>query len=320
MVQLVSIIIPVYNGERHLQQCLQSVISQTHSTIEIIVVNDGSTDNTINILKNIQDERLTVINTENRGACYARNIGFELSKGIYIQFLDADDYLSLNKIEKQLRALANTHQHLAICNTIIINETSDILGSLPEQHQWLKDSESGIEFLLLLYKNYGMIQTNAWLTPRSLVLKAGKWNEKLKQDQDGEFFCRIVIASTGIRYAKNCINYYRKSVKSDSISNNKSADYAKSTIKALDLKSNFILSQKNDKATKEVFAMHYKVLAVRYYGIHPTLYQHAMSKCLALNNCSFVPIMGGRTVQILTRVLGWRLTKKLILFKNGKTI
>ncbi len=97
----VSIIVPVYNGEQLLEECLESLINQTFNDIEIICINDGSTDNTINILKKYAeiDSRFIIIDKKNEGVAVARNIGIDIAKGEYLMFLDADDFISINTIE-----------------------------------------------------------------------------------------------------------------------------------------------------------------------------------------------------------------------------
>lgn len=99
---LVSIIIPVYNVEQYLSQCLDSVLGQTYTNIEVICVNDGSTDDSITILANYskKDKRLFVINTENQGVSNARNVGLEHKKGDFVMFVDSDDWLDSDCVEK----------------------------------------------------------------------------------------------------------------------------------------------------------------------------------------------------------------------------
>lgn len=98
----VTIVVPVYNVEKYLAECLDSLIHQTLREIEIICVNDGSTDGSLKILEAYQkkDERIKVINQKNRGLSIARNVGFDIAKGEYVYFCDSDDYLALNAMEK----------------------------------------------------------------------------------------------------------------------------------------------------------------------------------------------------------------------------
>jgi teichuronic acid biosynthesis glycosyltransferase TuaG len=104
----VSVIIPTYNSEKYLKECLSSVINQTYKNLEIIIVDDKSIDNTIKIIKKIKDKRIKLIELEkNSGVAIARNKGIEISTGDYICFLDSDDYWYKEKIEKQLKFIKN---------------------------------------------------------------------------------------------------------------------------------------------------------------------------------------------------------------------
>ncbi len=96
----VSVIIPIYNVEDYLKECLDSVINQTLEDIEIICVNDGSTDGSLNIIKSYDDERIKLINQENQGLSASRNVGLDNATGDYVCFLDADDYLILTALEE----------------------------------------------------------------------------------------------------------------------------------------------------------------------------------------------------------------------------
>ena len=102
---LVSIIIPVYNGAQWIGETLASALSQTYSNIEIIVVNDGSTDNTADVVCRYAQANLQLVEQPNRGQSAALNHGLSLAKGDYIQYLDGDDLLATDKIERQLAFL-----------------------------------------------------------------------------------------------------------------------------------------------------------------------------------------------------------------------
>lgn len=100
----VSVIIPMYNSSKHIKECIDSVINQTYRNIEIIVVDDASSDNSVQIIKSIKDSRIKMIELkQNGGAAIARNNGIEKATGDYICFLDSDDYWKLDKIEKQVK-------------------------------------------------------------------------------------------------------------------------------------------------------------------------------------------------------------------------
>lgn len=116
----VSIIVPVYNVENYLERCLQSLVKQTLKDIEIICINDGSTDNSKNILEQYakEDNRIILINQENSGVSKARNKGLELAKGEYIGFIDSDDWVDLNFFEELYNKAKSTNSDIAASSII----------------------------------------------------------------------------------------------------------------------------------------------------------------------------------------------------------
>lgn len=104
---LVSIVVPCYNIEKYIERCINSIINQTYKNLEIIAVNDGSKDNTLNILNRLKlkEPRLKVLNYENHGLSFARNRGIEQAQGQYIMFVDGDDFLNENIVNELLNTL-----------------------------------------------------------------------------------------------------------------------------------------------------------------------------------------------------------------------
>ncbi len=113
---LVSVIIPVYNVEEYVEECIQSVLNQTYKNIEVILVDDGSTDGSGEIFNTYSDERLTVIHQENEGLAEAWNVGIATANGEYIYFIDSDDYISKTLIENLLVSIVKTGSLIACCD------------------------------------------------------------------------------------------------------------------------------------------------------------------------------------------------------------
>lgn len=115
---LVSVIIPVYNVEKFLRQCLDSVVNQSYQNLEIVCVNDGSPDNSIEILEEYarQDSRFRVISIENQGLSGARNIGTESCQGEYLMYLDSDDWIDFDTVEKAVKAIIDNSVDLVLWN------------------------------------------------------------------------------------------------------------------------------------------------------------------------------------------------------------
>lgn len=116
MEKKVSIIIPVYNTQKYLKRCINSIIDQTYSNLEIFLINDGSTDNSLEICKEYEkiDERIFIISGENHGVSYARNIGIRKATGEYLYFADSDDYLETDAIEKMIQGFEKADCELII--------------------------------------------------------------------------------------------------------------------------------------------------------------------------------------------------------------
>lgn len=128
----VSVIIPIYNAEKRIGKCLDSILNQTYNNFEIVCVNDGSTDSTENILKlySNSDSRIIVINKKNEGASTARNVGIENSTGKYIVFVDADDTIEENMIKRLVEELIEKNTDMVLCNFYYVNHTEKIKNKI----------------------------------------------------------------------------------------------------------------------------------------------------------------------------------------------
>lgn len=126
MKELISIIVPAFNVDKYIEQCLNSVINQTYKNLEIIVINDGSTDNTQQIIDSFseKDSRIKIIHKENTGVSDTRNIGLEIAKGDYIGFVDSDDEIKPEMYETLLSNIKNNDADIAHCGFELITKTN----------------------------------------------------------------------------------------------------------------------------------------------------------------------------------------------------
>ena len=124
---LISVIIPVYNVAEYLDRCLESVVNQTHQNLEIILVDDGSTDGSGSLCDAWEnaDHRIRVLHTANAGAAAARNAGLDVAGGTYITFVDADDYLEKNILETMLEVLHKHNASCCMCGYTPVDELGD---------------------------------------------------------------------------------------------------------------------------------------------------------------------------------------------------
>lgn len=124
---IVSIIIPVYNTADYLENCLNSFLAQTYNNLEIICINDGSTDNSLSLLNHYAsiDDRIVIIDQENKGVSVARNSGLDISKGEYIAFIDSDDWVDLNYIEILYSIAFENNSDIVSCSFSVESEISE---------------------------------------------------------------------------------------------------------------------------------------------------------------------------------------------------
>lgn len=184
----VSVIIPCYNVEAYVGRAVESALAQTHSDLEVIAVDDGSTDGTLAILQELQarhPDRMQVIAQANAGACAARNAGLERSTGHYLEFLDADDVIHPTKVAHQL-ALAASHDHpelIAGSATMRSPEgdvlRQEVLGTTPRD-PWFELMRHGL----------GGSPQNLW--KRSAVAEVGGWDESLRSSQEYDLMFRMM--------------------------------------------------------------------------------------------------------------------------------
>jgi glycosyltransferase involved in cell wall biosynthesis len=215
-VPLVSILIPAFNAERWIAETIRSALSQTWPRIEVIVVDDGSGDATLAVARRFEAERVKVVGKANQGAAAARNHAFQLSRGDYIQWLDADDLLAPDKIERQLAALPPQG-----ASSTLLSGSWAYFAYRPQRAVFvptpLWEDLSPVEWLHRKMSQNLHMQTSTWLTSRELALAAGPWDETLTNDDDGEYFCRVLLASTGTGFVAESKVFYRK-IASNSLS------------------------------------------------------------------------------------------------------
>ncbi len=148
MNELVSIIVPVYNAEKYLGKCIESIINQTYKNIEAIFVNDGSKDDSLSICKNYanQDKRIKILDIPNGGVSNARNVGIENAQGEYVQFIDSDDYIDLNMTERLMSTMLVDNVDLVVCgyNTIIKGEKRENQSKIKYSSKKLIDEDIDI--------------------------------------------------------------------------------------------------------------------------------------------------------------------------------
>jgi glycosyltransferase involved in cell wall biosynthesis len=208
MKPLVSILIPAFNAETWIGDTIRSAMAQTWVRKEIIVVDDGSTDQTFAVARQFASKDVAVVTRENQGAAATRNHALSLSQGGYIQWLDADDLLSPDKVERQM-AVADEIRS----GRTLISSGWGYFAYRTERAEFSPSSLwrdlSPVEWLLRKMSENLHMQTATWLISRELTEAAGAWDTRLLSDDDGEYFCRAILASDGIRFVHGPKVFYR---------------------------------------------------------------------------------------------------------------
>jgi len=211
---LVSIIIPTYNRAHLIGETLDSVLAQTYQNWECIVVDDGSTDDTLELLQkyNERDNRIRFLERPEgkiKGAASSRNVGFENSKGQYIQYLDSDDLLPQDKLELQMALLSKAPKNtVATCKWGIFKKNVEIDLVIVDKMKY-KKRYSPEEFLEALGQGNTYLPPHTYLIPRNLVKKSEGWNENISTNDDAEFMVRVLIKASQIILIKELTVYYR---------------------------------------------------------------------------------------------------------------
>ncbi|MCX7550555.1 glycosyltransferase family 2 protein [Xanthomarina sp. F2636L] len=189
-----SIIIPLYNKEKHIKNSLDSVLDQSCSNFEVIVINDGSTDNSLDIVDTIIDERIKVYSIKNSGVSTARNYGIKKAQADYVAFLDADDFWEHNFLEHINRLIRNyPKEHIfATALKIKTNKNSYFasyknLDLSPNQVQILNYFKFSID--------HSILHCSSSVLSKKAIEKVGEFNENLNTGEDTEYWIRV-----GLKY------------------------------------------------------------------------------------------------------------------------
>jgi hypothetical protein len=205
---LVSIIIPCYNAAEYVAEAIQSALDQTYPNCEVIVIDDGSTDGSLEVIKSFGGT-IRWETGPNQGGCAARNRGLELARGEWIQFLDSDDRITTGKVASQVNALKKSAEStaMAVCGWRHFTERG--LHPLADVDVDFVNVR-GVDLVVALWLGGGMFPLHSWLTPKALIDRMGCWNTDLAADQDGEFFGKMLVGAGEVRFVPDEEAHYRK--------------------------------------------------------------------------------------------------------------
>jgi len=308
MASLVSILIPCYNAARWLPETIESALAQTWPQTEIILVDDGSRDESLDIARRFATRGVKVIAQANRGASAARNAALTASQGDWLQFLDADDLLAPGKITHQM----NLATQLARADVVLCGRWSRFTCTPADADhlpQVLCTDAAPTDWLVSKFEHNAMMHPAAWLTPRATAERAGPWDESLSLDDDGEYFTRVVLASQGVRFCPDALSYYRSGLPG-SLSGAKTERAWTSAYRSLELSVERLRQAEDSSRTRHAGADAFQHFIYEAYPRVAELRRRAAAHVSALGGSHLVP-RGGPQFQLTRRLLGWRLAKRL---------
>jgi glycosyltransferase involved in cell wall biosynthesis len=305
MPPLVSVIIPCRNGGQWLAEAIESCLAQSWTTREIIIVDNGSSDRSLAVARYYEPAVVT-LQCHQPGASAARNVGLERARGDFIQFLDADDAIDPDKIGAQLERLAAAPPGSVATGAWARFRHGPHEAVFAAEPVWADLGPE--EFLISSWRGGGMMPNFAWLTPRAVIDRAGPWNERLSLNDDGEFFCRVALASSGILFCADARGYYR-SAASPTLSRRRDEAALTSAFDAITLSCHRLLQHRDTASARAACATQYQRFVFDAYPEVPALVA-AAERRIAQFGGSELRIGGGRLFGVTSRWFGWKLAKR----------
>lgn len=310
---LVSIVIPSYNAARWLEATLETALSQTHSPCEVIVVDDGSTDDSLLIAQRFRSRGVIVLSQQNGGASAARNRALSIARGEYVQFLDADDLLAPDKIERQL-AVLRAHGDGFVASSEWVRFTDELPpGPLTPQPTW-RDM-SAIDFLVMCAMEELMFPPIAWLIPKALCERAGGWDEQISLNDDGEYMSRVLAASDGIVFASGARAYYR-SGNPASYASQRSSRAAESELRAWDRLVSTMMALEDSPRTRLAAATGYQRIEAAWIGRCDGVMERAADRERDFGGGRY-RFEGGPLFRSAMKLVGWKPAMRLRRWKEA---
>lgn len=306
--ELISIIVPVYKAEKYLSECIDSIISQTYENFELILIDDGSPDNSGKICDEYaeKDKRIKVIHKENAGVSSARNIGLDNASGEYIAFIDSDDFVDKQYLEKLHCNLKHNDADISLCRlSYYKKDVANIRREIfPKKTINLKINQE-FEHLIVRffsYKKYIMGSTCRSLYKRELIDKH-RFDVNVKICEDLLFFMGLLCDAKKICFLEESLYFYR--VNDESAIHTYKKNYLENNI-ALDSALEKILSKKNSKKINKALE-NYRSLLCYFVVVEELAYKSGCERKENLKNIknhkfykNFKLFNGLKTVRIRT--------------------
>lgn len=269
MNDLISIIIPMYNTEKYIGKLLECLEKQTHKNLQIIVINDGSTDNSLKVVQDFakKDTRIEIICTPNGGVSKARNIGLEKARGKYITFLDSDDYISCDMYEKMIEKMKENNVDVVRCNFSKEDINGNIIGCgnmLDISNKILNSEEIKTILIPYIFENKIETYTPLLLIKAEILKNISRFNPDIRMMEDLLFCLELFLNISSIYLYDYKCYYYLYHLSSSSKARNNIIRNFYDTLKVVSLVEKMLKSSNvNEEVLKEVYHV-YSTMLVKY--------------------------------------------------------
>jgi GT2 family glycosyltransferase len=310
MSQLVSILIPCFNAARYVEAAIESVLAQTWKAIEVIVVDDGSTDGSDRVLLKYAARNVRVVTPQQplRSAAKSRNLAYQHSKGEYIKFFDADDLMHPRMIERQVQRLEDSETDVASSGWGRFYRDDIASFKLNPQSVW-RDIDARDWLVEAWMDARPMTQPGMFLIPRKLMQQTGGWDEKLTLIDDFEFFTRVLSHASKVRFTADVPLMYRSGLAS-SLSGQKSDTALESAFHSLLRGTAHLLSTRDDANAKRACANMLQDYVYTNYPRRRDLLKSMADRIQELGGSDLTPT-GPPNFHRLRKVVGWK-TARLV--------
>ncbi len=300
----VTIVIPCYNAEKHLPATLDSALGQTWPCTEILAVDDGSTDGTWDILNRYKARGVRGVRQVNQGPSVARNRGLELASGDYIQYLDADDLLAPDKIERQITQLESGEPGaVSYCKWSHFWQ-DDAADAFFREFDRYRDYANPMDMLVSMWRESWCLAIHAWLIPLEVSRRAGPWNPAITLNDDFEYFSRVLCACRQVVYCPGARVYYRKGVTASLTSRPPSDRDLKSMLEGLLAQEKTALHREDSGRIRAALSRKYYTYIYEYSGRSAELDSLALDRARRLG-VRPPSAMGGAVMRALMPVIGF---------------
>jgi glycosyltransferase involved in cell wall biosynthesis len=300
--RLVSVIMPSFNAASTIAESITSVLAQTHRQLELIVIDDGSTDGTAVVAAGTGDSRVKVVQTDRNGVSAARNRGLALAQGAFIKYLDSDDTINEVMLERQIARLLDSDD-LCLCTSAWgrhFASRPDL--QVVEAADW-QDLDP-ISFLKLQLGGGGTMPVMTWLAPRALTDNVGAWPVGAQLYEDTEYLTRLALGARRILFCREARGYYRSGL-TGSLSGKTDYKTLAVGLERTEHIAGLVLAHEDSPLTRRLLADFFRRYSIRALRTDSALVDRSEALVARYGGSGVLP-SGGLPFALLQKLVGWR--------------